>query len=193
MLDRLIVITAPHCIPQEVEIWLQLFNLGLQKLHLRKPGWDNGNLVDLIEQVPMCWRKRIVVHHHANVMQQTGAGGVHFSYPSKNKLGSSGYTVSYSVHSWTELKSIIHHCDYVLISPVYNSISKKGYGQNKSLISIPEELIGKKIFALGGINDQNINNVFQMGYYGVALLGYFWEEPNTVIDKWKQLQLKWNQ
>lgn len=193
MLDRLIVITAPDFIKNEAETWMQLFDLGLQKLHVRKPGWDEKEIAGLLEQVPTSWKKRIVIHHHTDITQKIGLGGVHLSFQNKAKRDSSEYSVSYSVHNWSEMTNIINECDYVLISPVFDSISKNGYTQNATLQSIPGEFTGKKIFALGGINDQNISSVFQMGYYGAALLGYLWEEPATAINKWQQLLLNWNQ
>jgi thiamine-phosphate pyrophosphorylase len=185
MLDRLIVITAPDFIKNEAEIWRQLFDLGMQKLHVRKLGWNEKELIGLIEQVPVSWRKRIVIHHHTDIMQKTGLGGVHLSFQNKTRRHSTEYSVSYSVHNWAELTNIINECDYALISPVFDSISKNGYAHNATLLSMPSEFIGKRIFALGGINDQNINSVFQIGYYGATLLGYLWEEPTRAVNKWE--------
>jgi thiamine-phosphate pyrophosphorylase len=76
---------------------------------------------------------------------------------------------------------------YSFISPVFPSISKKGYGQDTKII---EDLtyrnnIHVKLIALGGIDEYTIKKVFQTGADGAALLGAIWNS-STPVDVFKK-------
>ena len=47
--------------------------------------------------------------------------------PFRNK----GFTVSTSTHNIDEVKQSQNYCDYVFVSPIFDSISKSGYLANK--------------------------------------------------------------
>jgi thiamine monophosphate synthase len=98
-------------------------------------------------------------------------------------------TFSCSVHTWNEANAALKHCDYVFISPVFDSISKMAYKQNTELLRVPADLTGKKIFALGGIDNTNIHKVYEMGYYGAVVLGYIWNDTEKSIENYNKLKL----
>ena len=80
--------------------------------------------------------------------------------------------------------------EYSFISPVFPSISKKGYGENSTILNDIKKRTRSnvKLIALGGINENNINEVFESELDGVALLGAIWEndEPLNVFKKCRQ-------
>ena len=72
-----------------------------------------------------------------------------------------------------------------MLSPVFNSISKSGYeGKNFDVSHIDEFVVG-----MGGINENNLQATFDLGYKGVGVLGGVW---NTVspIKSFKRIKDK---
>ena len=72
--------------------------------------------------------------------------------------------------------------------PVVNSISKNGYHANEALNKVPA--FAENVYALGGITANNCKAVLDMGYYGIAILGYLWEDKNQVLQRFALLQEK---
>ena len=74
----------------------------------------------------------------------------------------------------------------MLLSPVFDSISKKDYHANYT----PEEIrkahkagiIDKKVIALGGIDIDNIRQVKDYGFGGAAIMGALWNRFDTCCD-----------
>jgi thiamine-phosphate pyrophosphorylase len=188
MPGRIIVITAPGAIGGETETCVELLKAGLHRLHIRKPFHSKSETRCFIEKIPPEWREKLVIHRHPDLMQEMKLGGCHFPYRDcitvmDNRPASS----SCSVHGWTEAQAVIHCCSYVFISPVFNSISKQGYAANSSLLNIPPQLQGLNIFALGGVNETNARKAMDMGYRGIVLMGYLWQEPSMAVKLFKRL------
>lgn len=128
----------------------------------------------------------MVIHHNFNLFEKFTLGGFHVSYaPSLPKIKQG--TLSCSVHNWKEAEDALTKCDYVFISPLFDSISKNAYKKNPELMNIPSDLRGKKIIALGGIDDNTIEEVFDLGYYGGAVLGYIWNNPDNALKNFEKL------
>ena len=76
----------------------------------------------------------------------------------------------------------------MFISPIFDSISKVGYKSNFSQDKLLETkntgLLSNNIYALGGIDKNNINILKKYGFKGCAVLGTLWNEfeNNSDID-----------
>ncbi len=190
--ERLIVISSPDRITDEVSIWQALFEAGLYRLHVRKPTWNHEEIGLLLHAVPSKWRNRVVVHHWFDACGMYRLAGIHASYQNFDflKFGQylqESFSVSCSVHSWQELEQISKKCHYVFMGPIFDSISKMGYSQNHLLHSIPETFKESKIYALGGIDTSRLHQVLEMGYYGIGVLGYIWEQPSNAVHRFVHL------
>jgi thiamine-phosphate pyrophosphorylase len=188
MPGRVIVITSPGSIGDETETCVNLLKAGLHRLHIRKPFHSKNETRSFIEKIPHEWREKLVIHRHPDLMQEMKLGGCHFSYRDDiTVMNNCQGRVSCSVHSWTEAQAVIHRCSYVFISPVFNSISKQGYAANSSLLNIPRHLQARNIYALGGVNETNARTALNMGYRGVALMGYLWQEPSLAVKLFERV------
>ena len=95
--------------------------------------------------------------------------------------------MSRSCHSLEEVKEHKKNCDYVFLSPVFDSISKLNYHANYT----PEEIrkahkagiIDKKVIALGGIDTDNIRQVKNYGFGGAAIMGALWNKFASCMDR----------
>jgi thiamine-phosphate pyrophosphorylase len=188
-MDKLIVVTHPGHLNDEIDICKDLLNAGLQRLHVRKYKWSPDKIEEWLNHFSHEQLKKISVHHQLDIFEKLHLGGLHLPY--KNDFSFSkrtDQTFSCSVHTWDEAKNAMEHCDYVFISPVFDSISKFAYQQNPELLPVPAELKSKKVFALGGIDDTNISEIHRMGYYGAVVLGYIWNNPDEALNNFKNLR-----
>lgn len=200
---KLLVITSPTEVAQEAEKLTALFKEGLDVLHFRKPDWKLEQYERLLRKLPAEHYKKIVIHSHFKLMGKYNLKGIHlqsrllaeaedtnvkeaFKLASKRNLA-----VSASMHSFQEIKNSKWKFDYVFLSPVFDSISKKGYTSGFK----PEELrafisahtLPVKLIALGGVDEGTIKQVKEYGFSGAALLGAIWESEDGV-EKFKKIK-----
>jgi thiamine-phosphate pyrophosphorylase len=153
---------------------------------VRKPEWTEKKLSAWLDHFTEEELKKCVIHHDKKIFSSFPLKGLHVSYSKTLPVTDKG-TVSCSVHHWKQAYEVIDQCDYFFISPVFDSISKNAYTKNPELTLIPPDLNRKKIVALGGIDADNIEEVFDLGYSGAALLGYIWSDPAKAVGNFKKL------
>ena len=175
---KLIVITTPTYFVEEDQIITALFEEGLDILHLRKPNLPAVYAERLLTLIPEKFHKRIVIHDHFYLKEEYKLKGIHLS--NRNPIAPDEYTghISASCHTFDEVKVDKKSCDYVFLSPIFNSISKEGYKSHFTeediRNAVKEGIIDRKVIALGGINDENIMYIKDFGFGGAAVLGSLW-------------------
>ena len=177
---KFIVFTSPDFIPGEAFYVRQMFEAGLDVLHLRKPGASAGDCARLLDAVPGQWLGRIVVHDHFGLCRDYGLMGVHLN--SRHPSPPSSFaprSVSASCHSLAEVARRKAGLSYVTLSPVFDSISKQGYRSAYTASELERAaasgLIDSRVVALGGVSLQFIPRLRDWGFGGAALLGDVWE------------------
>ena len=175
---HLIVITEPQFVTNEATIIAQLLHWGVDLIHLRKPESSADELAKLIEAIPTAYHNRLVLHDHFDLAAHFTLHGLHLNRRNSVLPPNHEGTVSQSCHTLDEVKVCKTKCDYVFLSPVFNSISKQGYASAFTLKALSEAkkqgLIDQKVVALGGITAANIDKTKYYGFGGVALLGDIW-------------------
>jgi len=169
----------PYFFKGETDTCNELFAQGLERLHLRKPEASMQQLAKWIEEIEPSCRKRIVLHDHHDLAMQYDLGGIHLN--SRNPdipdwLNRNHYTLSRSCHALKEVEACQKDYDYVFLSPIFDSISKQGYKSafTKEDLAEARGILSKNVYALGGITFDNLKEVEQLGFYGAAMLGAFW-------------------
>ncbi len=184
---KLILITPPTFFVEEDKIITALFEEGLDILHLRKPEAAPMFAERLLSLIPEQYHKRIVVHENFYLKEEYKLKGIHLNSRNPNVPANYKGHISHSCHSLEEVKEMKRKCDYVFLSPVFDSISKMNYNANYT----PEELkkahkagiIDKKVIALGGIDEDNIKQVKASGFGGAAILGALWNKFDSCTDR----------
>lgn len=177
----LIVITLPHLFCGEADTLNALFEAGLPILHLRKPQATASELRQLLQGIHATYHARIVTHDHFELADEFGLKGIHLN--GRNPLPPAGYTrhLSCSCHSLAEVMERKPHCQYVFLSPIYDSISKEGYTAAFSPQMLREAtrqgIIDSRVMALGGITLSNLPQIKALGFGGAAVLGDLWQQP----------------
>lgn len=175
---KLIVITQPQFFRGEADAICELFESGLEILHLRKPGATQDEVEQLLKTLPPKYMDRIVMHEHVSLALRYKLRGIHLSarnpYPPIPYQG----TTSYSCHTNEEVDIWSYRCTYVFLSPIYDSISKQGYASNFTYADLRYArdcgIIGRNVIALGGITPKHIPQIRSAGFGGVAVLGDLW-------------------
>lgn len=176
---KFVVITTPEFIPREEDYIRSLFACGIDILHFRKPGASITECARLMEAIPQEYHPHIVVHDHFSLCCDYNLQGVHLNHRNP-ELPTSFHprTVSASCHGLDELKTKKKSCDYVFLSPIFDSISKQGYDSAFSDTVLTQAassgVIDEKIIALGGVSEKNISQIRQWHFGGAAFLGAIW-------------------
>lgn len=163
--------------------------------HLRKPGSTEKEMEELILQINSNFHNRIVLHDHFTLAAKYSLKGVHLNSrnPQANMEGEywSHCSISRSCHTLKEVEEYKGLCNYVTLSPVFNSISKAGYNAGFSYDTLKEAsekgILDNKVVALGGISTSNIQSVVKMGFGGAAVLGTIWNQA-TLEDAIMELE-----
>lgn len=92
--------------------------------------------------------------------------------------------VGRSCHSADELaRAAEEGCDLVMVSPVFETASKPGYGPALGLDGLARLLPGApRAYALGGIRAADVEGCLAAGAYGVAVMGAVMRDPRSVRD-----------
>lgn len=189
----IIVITPEELVQNETNIINGLFQEGLDLLHIRKPFISLEEMTDFIQKIDVKFHSQLVLHSHYDLAKDFGISRLHFrEIDRQNGLYTSftDKTISTSAHDIETFNELSNEWEYSFISPVFPSISKKGYGENSNILNDIKRRQNSdvKLIALGGINENNMSEVFESRIDGVALLGAIWEseEPMQIFKKCRQ-------
>ncbi|MCR5313848.1 MAG: thiamine phosphate synthase [Bacteroidaceae bacterium] len=177
---KTVVITLPDFFDGEAERIVRFLHQGnVDIIHLRKPSSTLEELEALIRQIPESYYGCLVLHDHHSLAEKYNLFGVHLNgrnpQPPKGWKGS----VSRSCHSLKEVEVWKSRCNYVSLSPIFDSISKKGYMSSFTQEQLDEArirgIIDDKVYALGGVTFEKFKVLEQLGFGGAMILGDAWK------------------
>lgn len=181
---KTIVITRPDFFEGEMQMVCRLFDNGMERLHLRKPKATEQELAEWIGLVSHPFRQRIVLHDHHHLAKEYHLGGIHLNGRNPEQpqwleemRAKDAFTVSRSCHSIEEVIMYKDICDYLFLSPIFDSISKEGYGaafSRESIAALRDKGLLTNVYALGGVSPENLAEVEELGFAGGAMLGAVW-------------------
>jgi thiamine-phosphate pyrophosphorylase len=180
-LPMMVLISSPRLRRGEASDLEEMFDCGLERLHLRKPDCSAKDISKILGKLPEKYLKRVVLHRVPELLDKYPLAGYHHS--SKEKLLDLTGSCSRSFHKISDLRESKEKLDYSFFGPVYNSISKQGYGPKVSINLIREYFALENrppVFALGGIRRNKVRNLLEIGFSGVALLGAVWGSKDPV-------------
>lgn len=170
-----IAITSPTFFHGEAAFIQRLFANGVDIVHLRKPGATAEDCTKLLHGVSADNRSRIVIHDFFELAETYGLHGIHLNARRNTVPGGWHGHVSRSCHTFEEVKRYKDTCDYVFLSPVFDSVSKHGYASAFTYEMLRqasrEGIIDNKVMALGGVTPDKISYLRQLNFGGAAMLG----------------------
>ena len=183
----LIVLTSERELKNEARQINKLFQNGLEVLHLRKPTFTKEGYRVLLGQIETQYYDRIMIHQNHDLCEEFDLRGIHIQEQPRLDLGEKlekyvdsyqkkGCKVSSSFHSKEDIQHCTVNFEYVLLSPVFGSISKAGYkGKGFDVTNLDEFVIG-----MGGINENTLQATFNLGFKGVGVLGGIWNTGDSL-------------
>ena len=183
---ELVVITVESILPDEAAVLNRLLGEWSGKFHLRKPGVAHDRLRDIIGGIEPRYRGRIVLHDHFGLVREFGLAGVHLNGRNPQPPDFQVGHISRSCHTLKEVDAALNDGEmaqkynYVFLSPIFDSISKTGYGKAFAREELEaaalKGIINERVYALGGVDLHNIQDVARAGFGGVAVLGALWKD-----------------
>ena len=197
-----VVITNPTAVADEATIINNLFEEGLEILHIRKPDISVDEIRLLLQKINIQYHHKVALHQHHKLASDFGTKRLHYTETNRRKMSdeillkfkADNYVLSTSIHSVQAYNSLSNVFDYTFFGPVFNSISKQGY---TAVIAddfiFPVQYNHAKVIAIGGIDITNIQQAMNMQFNGAAALGTIWQKPEESIHQFKALQKEWKQ
>ena len=175
---KLVLMTTPYFFVEEHQILNALFDEGLDILHLRKPNTEPVYSERLLTLIPECYRKRIVVHDFFYLKNEYKLKGIHLNHRNPELPPKYKGHISCSCHTPEEVMLHKKKCDYVFLSPIFDSISKEDYSSTFTKADLQvlarQKVIDRKVMALGGVDLENMATIKALGFGGAVILGDIW-------------------
>lgn len=181
------IYTSENEVDNEIDCLRELLFAGADYLHLRKPGRDINYYAELIEAVPEAFRKKIVLHSYPELAERYGVGlrlKADDSLPDMRPA-----TISRSCHSLNEIEQS-SESDFVTLSPIFDSISKKGYQSAFDPETLDLRKFKTPTIALGGVTIDKLAWLKDKGFTGAGLLGSVWESDTSFLTLLKFLRMR---
>lgn len=178
-------------------------------LHVRKPDYDKDELINFLEMIPQ-YHHKVVLHSHYELIKEFDVAGINITNSAMANLsyedeltsscdirelsvkngeiycyGVKPDLVSYSGHGFTEVQNLQFNTSYVLLSPIFDSISKAGYRsqfEDKEILADFLRTVDRRVIALGGIDHNKVKECEELGFDGYAMLGSIWTTYFTFIE-----------
>ncbi|MFT5818988.1 MAG: hypothetical protein ACI8ZM_000210 [Crocinitomix sp.] len=204
-----ILITYPEALPHETLLLQNLMQEEWDFLHVRKPDYSKEELVNFLELIPDHHHK-IVLHSHFELIHEFDVAGINLNAKAMANLsyqdeltsacdvrdlclkdnhiyvrGERPDLISYSAHRFGEIQQLPFQTDYVLLSPIFDSISKIDYHSafdDYEVLTAFLKETDRKIIALGGIDNSRIEVCENFGFDGYAMLGNIWRKYFTFVE-----------
>ncbi len=174
--------TKPTFFVEEDKILANLFEEGLENLHLYKPGASPMYSERLLTLLGETYHSKITVHGHFYLKEEYHLRGIHiddaFTEPPVGYKGN----VTRTCHAISELKEAKRHSNYVFLHSIFDSQTnvdeKSSFTYEELKEASSQGLIDKKVYALGGMNLDTIKIVKDLGFGGVVICGDLWNRFN---------------
>lgn len=165
-------------------------------LQIREKSLRARVLFDLVARAAESTRgskTRLLVNDRADIAHAAGAAGVHLTTRSlpagvvRNICGAE-FVIGVSTHSIDEARAARDAgADFVVFGPVFETESKRAYGQPQGLDKLSEvtrELGEFPVVAIGGVTLDNAGACFGAGASGVAAIGMLndAEQMSSIVE-----------
>ena len=174
--------TNPTFFVEEDKILANLFEEGLENLHLYKPGAAPMFSERLLTLLGDDYHHKITVHGHFYLKEEYRLKGIHiddaFTEPPAGYRGN----VTRTCHAISELKEAKRHSNYVFLHSIFdsqtNADEKQSFTREELETAAKQGLIDKKVYALGGMNLDNVKEAKALGFGGIVICGDLWNRFN---------------
>lgn len=178
------IITLGNTTKEEVALLKSLIAWSGVYVHVRKPDLSEAQYAQYLAAFSWDERQSLIAHQHPALSIDLGLPRLHLSATRRTNLSAQEQRLyaSSSTHSWDEFNGLPSSFEMAFISPVFPSISKKGYGIEQQISPAGRKNWTSKAIALGGINAARIAHMGQHDFDDFALCGAFWEAADPLLE-----------
>lgn len=177
---KLIVLSTPDFFVEEDKIITDLFEEGLDTLHLRKPESEPVLSERLLSLIPEEYHSRIMVHNHFYLKEEYNLMGIHVNRRNPNIPQDYKGKKSRSCYELAELSEARKNFDYCILDNVFDSISntikKSTLSTDEIKTAARQGLIDRKVMAMGGVTLEKLPDIIDMGFGGAIVCGDLWNK-----------------
>ena len=150
---KLVIMTKPTFFVEEDKILTTLFEEGMENLHIHKPESSPMYSERLLSLLSENYYRKITVHDHYYLKTEYNLGSIHIDDPASSVP--EGYKGKYS-RTCTEPGIKSHFTNEELEKAAQNG------------------LIDRHVYAMGGMNLENIRTIKELGFGGIVICGDLW-------------------
>lgn len=189
---KVVLITPSGKSDNEIAAVIQMFEAGLDTLHVRKNRFSTKELDEYINQIPAHFHNRLIIHSHHRLALKYDLKGFHFTSTHLKKKLSLWFntrfiylrkprlirTISFRRATDLYLPQVVA-TNYCFLGTMFHNVSGELYsGFYPEVVEAAIQKSNMKIIARGGINEKSIEQAYQLGFYGVALYGHIWKSSS---------------
>lgn len=183
---KIIAVTPPRFFVEEDQIITALFEEGLDLLHLKKPETSAMFSERLLTLIPSKYHRRIVTHEHFYLKEEFNLLGIHLNPRNNKEPDDYSGSLSITCSTLDELKQKKHFYDYVLLDPIFDCIIPDEFSVRFPADELKKahkaKIIDSKVYASGGINSRNAEQLKEYGFGGVVLMTDLWNKFNPCTN-----------
>ena len=183
-------ITSGNNHPDILQLVRAAVDAEVPLFQIREKSLSGRALFELVARAAELTRgttTRLLVNDRSDIARAAGADGVHLTTQSLpvdvvRKTCGAEFLIGVSTHSLAEAQAACADgADFVVFGPVFETESKRAYGEPQGLDKLGEitrELGEFPVVAIGGITLDNVGECFEVGARGVAAIGMFNDAKN---------------
>lgn len=174
---KLVLMTKPTFFVEEDKILTALYDEGLDNLHLYKPGAAPMYSERLLTLLPEDQHETITVHEHFYLKEEYHLGGIHIDdMATPIPEGYKGH-VSCTCTLDNDIAEAKHNFNYIILRDTFST----GGSSNRNDMERLEEasrrgIIDRRVYAMGGITVDNIQQAKRLGFGGVVVDDDLWNK-----------------
>ncbi|HHT9125819.1 MAG TPA: thiamine phosphate synthase [Candidatus Brocadiia bacterium] len=152
---------------------------GVDAVQVREKDLNSRELFEIADELrklTATYNAKLIINDRVDVALAVDADGVHLGWRSMSikkvrSLVGPEKLIGYSAHSLHEARNAQEDgADYITFSPIYKSRSKEVTPVGADKIRTLEKHIKIPVIALGGIDEDNVDEVLRNGADGVAVI-----------------------
>jgi thiamine-phosphate pyrophosphorylase len=192
---KIIVVSSSAPTEAEAELVKEMFELGLERFHFRKPDLSTREMVVFLKKIPDYFHERIMIHSHHRLAGKFKLGGIHLTKSHLKKplrlwfnrqflnIKNPGYLTSVSFRKLSSLYSDKNQYSYVMLSPVFDSLTGNFHsGFNEFSLRAALGKTRHKVIARGGTKAENLLIARDLGFDGVAFGSCIWKSASPIKE-----------
>ena len=188
-LGFILITNREICEAKLADIISQAIDGGVETVQFREKGLSTVELYVLASEIREITREKganLIINDRVDIALAVDADGVHLGWQSlgieivREMIGHDKL-IGFSAHNLQEAETAEHSgADYVTISPIFDTKYKDYFVAplGTEIIGKIKEEIGIPVIALGGINENNVNDVLENGADGIAVISAILQSQN---------------